>query len=296
MQRTTNYNLKKPEYSDSIDVADFNANADTIDAKLKENADAVSVRYVKPTNGIPETDLAEDVRAKLNASESAIIIGMETEIFGAAATFGNYTIDGETATASEVGAAIFSAYELNTECLINLTETDYDGEGTHNNTIFHLNDIYGGNEINYIAHGFRDDIYIINIQRVDGAFFILPNMGNWKESTANKVTSLSASSTDRQYPSAKCVYNAIKNAGGIELTTDGTSIKKGTITQTYAQVKSLVENNISIRVTHITEGVYMYPTINNANGISFNSSDGATDFYTLHIATNGTVTYNHRTI
>ena len=35
-----------------------------------------------------------------------------------------------------------------------------------------------------------------------------------KESTGNKVTSISSSSTDTQYPSAKCVYNAIQNAGG----------------------------------------------------------------------------------
>lgn len=30
-----------------------------------------------------------------------------------------------------------------------------------------------------------------------------------KEDTSNKVTSLSASSTDTQYPSAKCVYNLV---------------------------------------------------------------------------------------
>lgn len=34
-----------------------------------------------------------------------------------------------------------------------------------------------------------------------------------KEDVANKVTSLSASSTDTQYPSAKCVYDALQNAG-----------------------------------------------------------------------------------
>ncbi len=35
-----------------------------------------------------------------------------------------------------------------------------------------------------------------------------------KENTSNKVTAISSSSTDTQYPSAKCVYNAIQNAGG----------------------------------------------------------------------------------
>lgn len=32
-----------------------------------------------------------------------------------------------------------------------------------------------------------------------------------KENTSNKVTSLSASSTNEQYPSAKCVYDLIGN-------------------------------------------------------------------------------------
>lgn len=32
-----------------------------------------------------------------------------------------------------------------------------------------------------------------------------------KENTSNKVTSLSSSSTDTQYPSAKCVYTLIGN-------------------------------------------------------------------------------------
>lgn len=31
----------------------------------------------------------------------------------------------------------------------------------------------------------------------------------WAEAQSNKVTSLSASSTDTQYPSAKCVYDLI---------------------------------------------------------------------------------------
>lgn len=45
------------------------------------------------------------------------------------------------------------------------------------------------------------------------------NLGNWlasknKEDTSNKVTSLSGSSTDTQYPSAKCVYDYIDDLIG----------------------------------------------------------------------------------
>lgn len=38
-----------------------------------------------------------------------------------------------------------------------------------------------------------------------------------KEDNANKVTSISSSSTNTQYPSAKCVYEAINNAIGSAL-------------------------------------------------------------------------------
>jgi hypothetical protein len=37
---------------------------------------------------------------------------------------------------------------------------------------------------------------------------------NGKEDKSNKVTSISASSTNTQYPSAKCVYDAIQAGGG----------------------------------------------------------------------------------
>ena len=45
------------------------------------------------------------------------------------------------------------------------------------------------------------------------------NLGNWlasknKEDTSNKVTSISSSSTDTQYPSAKCVYGYIDDLIG----------------------------------------------------------------------------------
>ena len=42
MTNTTNYNLKKPDYTDFVDVEDFNDNADAIDAQMKSNADGIS--------------------------------------------------------------------------------------------------------------------------------------------------------------------------------------------------------------------------------------------------------------
>ena len=42
MDLTPNYSLKKPEYSNAINVNDLNDNADTVDTQLKANADAIS--------------------------------------------------------------------------------------------------------------------------------------------------------------------------------------------------------------------------------------------------------------
>lgn len=42
MKYTTNYTLKKPEGTDKVNIQDFNDNADTIDAKIKENADTIA--------------------------------------------------------------------------------------------------------------------------------------------------------------------------------------------------------------------------------------------------------------
>lgn len=37
---------------------------------------------------------------------------------------------------------------------------------------------------------------------------------NWFESKTNKVTSISSSSTNTEYPTAKAVYDTIHNSGG----------------------------------------------------------------------------------
>lgn len=48
-----------------------------------------------------------------------------------------------------------------------------------------------------------------NLQSVDPNQLYLTE--DTSESTTNKVTSLSSSSTDTQYPSAKCVYDLVGN-------------------------------------------------------------------------------------
>ena len=50
------------------------------------------------------------------------------------------------------------------------------------------------------------------------------------ERTSNKVTSLSSASTDTQYPSAKCVYDAIPTVNNATLTITQGGVSKGTFT------------------------------------------------------------------
>ena len=50
MANTTNYNLKKPAYSDTADIADINSNMDIIDGQMKTNANGVSANNTSIEN------------------------------------------------------------------------------------------------------------------------------------------------------------------------------------------------------------------------------------------------------
>lgn len=64
MKYTTNYNLKKPELTDYVNVEDLNENADIIDQKLKENENALAAHQAEDTQqahfakniGLEDTD------------------------------------------------------------------------------------------------------------------------------------------------------------------------------------------------------------------------------------------------
>lgn len=55
MQQTEYYDLHKPDYTDVIDVAVLNDNADIIDAALKTNADAIADIQPPDIEPIPNT-------------------------------------------------------------------------------------------------------------------------------------------------------------------------------------------------------------------------------------------------
>ena len=64
-----------------------------------------------------------------------------------------------------------------------------------------------------------------------------PNL-SLKEDKSNKVTSISSSSTDTQYPSAKCVYDAIQAGGG------GGGIRTYTTTTTFTMPSGIPLNTL----------------------------------------------------
>lgn len=52
MKYTANYTLKKPDYTDPADIADINANMDSIDTKIKANETAINTHKADTTKHI----------------------------------------------------------------------------------------------------------------------------------------------------------------------------------------------------------------------------------------------------
>ena len=81
----------------------------------------------------------------------------------------------------------------------------------HNDVDSYIVDIYPDSLADVVSPVVFEDIQdgvIIGVYQYNGSTW------NKLEEAANKVTSLSAQSTDNQYPSAKCVYDAIQAAPG----------------------------------------------------------------------------------
>ena len=81
----------------------------------------------------------------------------------------------------------------------------------YNDTYFRFAKLYGSGYVYTVMNSYEGGEFIT--LNWTGSYFNFYQYGTapW-EIPSNKVTSLSSSSTDTQYPSAKCVYNAINNA------------------------------------------------------------------------------------
>ena len=81
---------------------------------------------------------------------------------------------------------------------------------------------------NGTSHDIRGDLFLIPVERKD-TYSTLPSgytnglyvhrVTGFLETTDNLVTSVSSTSTDNEYPSAKCVYDALQNINVINSAT-----------------------------------------------------------------------------
>lgn len=118
-----------------------------------------------------------------------------------AATYSNYPVFFEFVS-TNLSNSVFGVYDLGYK------EYDYDGT-----TIF--------------AYVKPERIMVGSNASVSYYVAILNGITSSKEDKSNKVTSLSSSSTDIQYPSAKCVYDAIANANS-NIVIDNTILQNST--------------------------------------------------------------------
>ena len=102
-----------------------------------------------------------------------------------------------------------------------------------------------------VMDNFTSGKYIALVNQNGSLLFYETGSTSW-EVPSNKVTSLSSSSTDTQYPSAKCVYDALQNAGG------GDSYYLG-------EIKDFTQNN-PIDLTNMETGIYYIKVENILSG------------------------------
>lgn len=67
MNKTTNYELNKPEGTDFYDIDDFNDNMDTIDTELAKKAEVADVQITIPASGWS------------NKSQTIAVVGLDPE-------------------------------------------------------------------------------------------------------------------------------------------------------------------------------------------------------------------------
>lgn len=139
-------------------------------------------KYDKPNGGIPKTDLASDVQTSLGKADTAIQSSDLTNYV----TFDDYattTTTGVVKTSAQYGVST-SSYTKNLTGAIR-TYAQYQS----------------GNDVTIICKGTLENVIT----------------GKNLETSNNKVTSISLSSTNTEYPSAKAVYDYIQSLNGDEV-------------------------------------------------------------------------------
>lgn len=186
-----------------------------------------NTRYSKPVDGIPKSDLASEVQTSLDKADTALQSFTETDPtvpdWAKADTKPTYT-------AEEVGAVacfasspadplvLFTAAKSVNYKPIVVSGNNWSLDGVKSGTkyeVYSVSCTYGVTSFILTDQGYN--VKTFYLATGDGrqytGYFQSTNLMSVseiaKEDTGNKTTSLSADSTDTQYPSAKCVYDLV---------------------------------------------------------------------------------------
>lgn len=168
----------------------------------------VSGKYEKPSTGIPKTDLAQGVQDSLALADSALQSFTETDptvhAWAKQAQKPSYTAQevGALPANTSIPSALSDLSEDTTHRVV--TDTEKSTWNGKQDAIADLSAIRTGAGLGATAYQKPST----GIPASDLASGVIPDVSG-KENTSNKVTSLSAQSTDTQYPSAKATYDAI---------------------------------------------------------------------------------------
>lgn len=198
----------------SVSQADWDE-SDTSAPSYIKNKPNLSAFYQKPASGIPKSDLAQSVQTSLGKADNAqpeltAGTGITIDSNNVISATGNkfYLVD--------LSVNDLLANPLASTTIAKLSAMRLDPESPGKLILFHAANDSGNTLVpaTITKYGSQFDMYLY----YDGKnIHVTGDSTNttWEvtqttpENSANKVTSLSSSSTNSQYPSAKCVYDLI---------------------------------------------------------------------------------------
>lgn len=221
IQLNSSLSLKadKVENAVSGNFASLNNSGNLVDSGYKPSDFGT---YSKPSGGIPKTDLAQSVQDSLGLADTAIqsLSGYATE---------TYVNNHHDSTKEDVANKVTSISS-------NSTDTQYPtAKCVYDNLTNKQDKITSTNKLSYTLLSDTPTIPTVTVDPEDHVYLIdgnpiaaqydddLNDISLTYEKLSNKVTSLSSSSTDTEYPSAKCVYDNLANKQDTLIS--GTNIK-----------------------------------------------------------------------
>lgn len=255
--------------------------------------------YTKPSGGIPEADLASAVATKLNSGSNKIFYGTCTTAKATADKVATLTDNtGFTLTTGVCVAIKFTYASAAAPMTLNVNNTGAKTIVRYGTTEASSGTTTSGWVAGSIGIFFYDGTYWVRdywnnttysgmtqaeiddgtstTNRLISPSLFVDNISG-KEDLSNKVTSISSSSTDTQYPSAKCVYDAIQAGGSnVEYTTNKvTSVSSSSTDTQYPSAKAaytlVMDNKFDIATASEASGVISLTGAGDSSSASFAS-------------------------